>query len=354
VKIYAKYIAGLYLKYLFILFVALECFYVGVDILTNLKDFPNSANLQLLYVVFTALIAVNYTLPLSMIFALIIAKFNMIRSNELICLYSLGMPKNSLIMPPFIIAMFISACFVALNCTPFAYALEFQKSLVDMTHLSDKTSKEMLLRYGNKFVFIREMSETAKSATDVKLFDVNAGNIMSYSVASKAVYDDKEWKFDEVNTTIFPSEIKLGSAGYETKFTEKLADLGGFAPKSIAKIYDSSNSYSIIDALNSIRTFKSQKIDISSVKAALYSMIFSPFFAPFMVLILYYFLPLSGRFFNLALLSFIFIIVTLCLWGILFILTRFSVNGVILPEIGIILPILALFAYGGVLYFRHR
>ena len=40
-KLYVKYAALSYLKYFFILLIALECFYVGIDVLTNLKDFPN-------------------------------------------------------------------------------------------------------------------------------------------------------------------------------------------------------------------------------------------------------------------------------------------------------------------------
>lgn len=49
-KIFQKYIGWTYFKYFVILFVALEFFYVGIDVLTNLKDFPQSANLGLLYI----------------------------------------------------------------------------------------------------------------------------------------------------------------------------------------------------------------------------------------------------------------------------------------------------------------
>ena len=61
-------------KYFVILFVALTLFYVGIDILTNLKSMPASANLKLLYFGLTSLTAVNYVLPLSLIFALKIGR----------------------------------------------------------------------------------------------------------------------------------------------------------------------------------------------------------------------------------------------------------------------------------------
>ena len=83
-------------------------------------------------------------------------------------------------------------------------------------------------------------------------------------------------------------------------------------------------------------------------------MIFFPLFAPLAVLVLYYYLPVTGRFFNLALLSFGFFIATLCAWGVLFVLIRFSLNGVIIPELGIIVPITALLGFAAFLVFKHR
>ena len=93
-NLYARYVGWLYFKYFAILFIALTLFYVGIDILTNLKDMPASANLKLLYFGLTSLTAVNYVLPLALIFALITSKFSMIRSNELVSFYALGIDKD--------------------------------------------------------------------------------------------------------------------------------------------------------------------------------------------------------------------------------------------------------------------
>ena len=130
--------------------------------------------------------------------------------------------------------------------------------------------------------------------------------------------------------------------------------LKGFDPSSIASVYDTNNVYSIRDALRSIRTFSHQGVNISTIKASLYNMIFFPLFAPLAVLVLYYYLPVTGRFFNLALLSFGFFIATLCAWVVLFVLIRFSLNGVIIPELGIIVPITALLGFAAFLVFKHR
>lgn len=59
---FEKYIVINYLKNFFIIFIALDLFYVGVDILTNYNTIPDSANLQLLYALFQGMNAVNYVL----------------------------------------------------------------------------------------------------------------------------------------------------------------------------------------------------------------------------------------------------------------------------------------------------
>ncbi|NLC27153.1 MAG: permease, partial [Campylobacteraceae bacterium] len=49
-KIYQRYIGWTYIKNVFVIFIGLLLFYTGVDYINNLKDLPESANLQLLYV----------------------------------------------------------------------------------------------------------------------------------------------------------------------------------------------------------------------------------------------------------------------------------------------------------------
>ncbi|NLY03976.1 MAG: permease, partial [Campylobacter sp.] len=123
---------------------------------------------------------------------------------------------------------------------------------------------------------------------------------------------------------------------------------------TIEKIYESSNVYSINDAIEAIKTFKNQGVNVGGIKANLYSHIFFPFFAPIMLLILYYYLPPIARFFNIAVLSFLFFMSTVYMWGILYLLQRFSQTGVIAPEIGLIFPIVILVAYAVRLVIKYR
>ncbi|PSM52230.1 lipooligosaccharide transport system, ABC transporter permease component LptG [Campylobacter blaseri] len=352
-KLYSRYLAIVYLKYFFILFIALEFFYVSIDILTNLKDFPKSANLAVLYLLFTAASAIAYILPLSLIFAMIIAKINMIRSNELVSLYSLGVSKIKLIRTPFFISLVITFIYVYSNTTGFAYVDEYRNNLENFNNIG-KVSNSMFLKYENKYIYIKRLNSQSNAASDIRILSTNKDNLETITFAKKANYDSEKWSFFDVNLVTFPSDLKLGAKGLKQEKKDKFYDLKGFNPSSIEKIYNKSNTYSIKDAISSIKTFKNQGINIDGIKANLYSLIFTPFFAPIMVVILFFYLPATGRFFNIAFLSFIFFITTLCLWGVLFILTRFSLTGVIAPEIGIIMPIILLAIFSVCLLFKKN
>lgn len=350
-KLYFRYIVFLYLKYFFIIFFALEFFYMAVDTLINMKNLPESANLAFLYVGLTGLMAVSYMLPLSLVFALIITKFNIIRSNELVSFYALGVSKNSLIMPPFLMSLIITLFYIGLNFTSFAYAADFQNSLEDSGSLA-QNSKNIFLKYGNSFIYIEDLNPLAKVATDVKVYSLSSDDKFTYS-AKQAIYKGSSWELNDVQKVTLPKEIELGGDGVVRTELAKVIALKNFKPSSIANINKSSGLYTIPDAMNSIRIFKNQGINVSSIKTSLYVMLFFPFFAPFMVMILYYYLPITGRFFNLALASFIFFIVTLCVWGVCFVLIRFAMTDTIIPEISIVLPIIVLAGFAAKLYIKN-
>jgi len=352
-NLYARYVGWLYFKYFVIIFVALTLFYVGIDILTNLKDMPASANLKLLYFGLTSLTAVNYVLPLALIFALITSKFSMIRSNELVSFYALGIDKNRLIKPPFYIALAITFIYVGLNFTPFAYAYEYGRNIVKLSNLS-RTSSDIFLKFEGKFVYMDSLNPISGEAKDVRIFDINGSNLRSATFGESAKFIDDAWLLKDAKIVNLPQNIKLGEKGLDIKMPSELKTLENFKPKTIESASAESSAITIPDAVDYILAFKDEGVGLNSTKTTLYNLAFAPFFAPFMVLIIYYFLPVTGRFFNLALKSFIFTIASLCVWGALFVMMRFARNGVVSPEVGVLLPIILLGAYAFYLRFGSR
>ena len=314
-NLYARYAGLLYFKYFVILFIALSLFYVGIDILANLKDIPVSANLKLLYFGLTWLSSINYILPLCIVFALIVSKFSMIRSNELVVFYALGISRNNLILPPFFIALVITFIYIGLNFTPFAYAHDLGRNIMKSSQIL-KTSSDIFVKFEGKFIYIGELDPMSGKATNIHIFDFNDTKINQAIFANSAEFIDESWLMNNVSVVDLPKHVKLGGKGLDITYFDELKTLANFKPKTIQNAVTSS-SVSISDALDFIFAFKNEGVALNSAKTTLYTLIITPFFAPLMMLIIYYFLPVTGRFINLALVSFVFSIVTLCIWGLL-------------------------------------
>jgi lipopolysaccharide export system permease protein len=78
------------------------------------------------------------------------------------------------------------------------------------------------------------------------------------------------------------------------------------------------------------------------VKSVLYKTIIYPFFVPFVVIIIFFFVPISPRFLNVTLFSFGALLSTLLVWGMFYTLIQLSNAQTVSGEVGIILPVLLL------------
>jgi len=353
VKIFQKYIVFNYLKNFFVIFLSLEFFYVGIDILSNYNDFPDSANLQLLYIVFKTLDAVNYSVPLSIVFAMIVTKFGMIKSNELVTLYSIGITKKDIVKPLFISAMSLAIVYISLNFTTFAYAYEYSRNLLKH-HTISTTSNGLFLKNKNEYIYFKKLNPIKQQATGIKIFTIQDNDLTQTVNAKKGYFNQNKWILEDVIVQRKPKIDSINSKGIITTEQTKYSALEDFRPKIIENIHKGAYNMSIIDALDALRFFATQNVNLDRVKTLLYSHFFFPLFAPFLVVILFYKLPISGRFFNLALYSFVFVFITLATWGILFIFTKLSSTSVIYPEIGVILPISLLGIFALSKYYKEN
>ncbi|EAL2282593.1 LptF/LptG family permease, partial [Campylobacter jejuni] len=155
--IFFRFISGIYLKNFFIIFFSLLGFYCGIDLLLNFKDLPKAANLDLLYVMFLSFSAVPYVLPISLIFALVVSLISMIRANEFVSLYALGLSRNYVILFPFLWALFFCCIYIGLNFTSFAYANDYKRNILKNGTIMNQ-SGEVFLKFNNNFVYISKIN----------------------------------------------------------------------------------------------------------------------------------------------------------------------------------------------------
>lgn len=335
-----RYLAQVYLRYFFLVFLALELFYVGIDFLQNLKTIPDSANLAILYVAYMFIVAIKVTLPLSIIFGLIATMMYLVRANELVAFYSIGYTKRDVMKPFLAVSTFFIVCQILLNTTQAAYFAERAMSIRDNHYMSSSTS-HLFFKLDNELVYMEKLLPFEKKATNIRVFKFDNDRLQEAIYADNGVFLDNTWKLNNCKHL----KIMKDTSGHDIlaiSTTKELNHLEGFRPKILDNIFEGRGNFSIWDAAGALILLDDVAINLDKVKAALYIHIFVPFFAPLFLIFLVYYFPLSARFSNTMSVAVVSILGSLMAWGVFWILQTLALSGAASAEVLIFSPILLL------------
>jgi lipopolysaccharide export system permease protein len=332
--------------------VALELFFVGIDFMQNAKSL-DGANLQILYIFYNFAYALNFTLSISVILAFIVTSISLIKTNYLVAIYSIGYSKRDILRPIFLSALAVTLTYVSLNFTEFAYAKDKIDALKDNRYLSDSKS-DLFLKYNNFYIYFAKLYPIEKRAEGIEIFVVDERqDLIEIIKANDAKFINNSWFIDSATLIKKPKTIDRNSK-IEILENQSFKTLDGFKPRIIDNVYEAKASFSILDAIESIKLLNLQNISTEKIKAILLSVVIFPLFAPLFIVLLFYFIPTSYRFFNVLLFSSTSVFISLGLWGVLFTLVKLSISGVISPEIAILLPIVLLSSIALILYYKRQ
>lgn len=341
-----------YMKYFFIIFIALEMFFLGADTIKYADKLPDSANLIVLFFFYDALYAFNYTLPLSLILASILFYINFLKSSQLSALLALGYSRRKILSPILILSSSIILGYIGLNATPFVYAQEKAEVIVNKNALQN-AQEDIFVKYNQDYVYFQKVYPLLNRAENIKVFELKNGELTSFIQSSKASFDGDYWVLENAEI------IKIDNDGFDFnqnvlahKKMKQLKILKNFRPKVLDTFSKDKPTVSIIDAILSAKILISQKIDFEKVRAILYSFIIVPLFVPLTIIIIASYIPSLARYGNLALLTFILVITSLMIWGAFFSISKLSISGIMQPELGILLPFSCLLIYSLISYTR--
>lgn len=338
-----KYISFHYMKYFMIILLALVLFLVGFDYMGSTEKLEISANLLLIYVVYKTFYAVDMLLPLSLIFAMISTKLFLIRSNALVSFYSLGYSRVDILKPFVVVSTTIILIFISLHAIPnFARADEMAKNIRKNAQYLSPT-RDLFFTYKDQFIYFSKLLPLQESAENIRVFSFANNSLKEVLVATKAAYRNDAWRIDKADIITKPDNISFDSLGIKVTEQNNLEILQGFRPKMLDQVYEGKVNFTIKDAIDAYILLKAQNINTAIVKSAIYKMFVYPFFVPSLVVIIFFFVPVSVRFLNVSLFSFIAIISSLVVWAFLFALIELSSHKTLPSEIGIILPVFLLF-----------
>jgi len=341
-KIITKYLLKKYLKYFFIILIALEIFFVGFDYLQKYTYLPNSANLQLLYILYNAFFILTITLPLSLLFGWVITITVMIKDNNIISFYSLGISKKDILLPIILLAFMISSILVLLQTTSLAYSAEIKKKILDNKYFINEKSN-ILLKYNDNFVFFKKLFPLEKKAIGIRIFTIKDNILVQTIIAKKAYYQNNRWYIIDAKILKNPKKIFWEESKLEISYEDFLYTLEGFKPEIINNVYKAKVEYSIPDAIYTILLFNKQELNTNKIEAILYSKIMIPFFVlPILVLIFLY-SNISNRFFHAGKFISLWVFASLFVWGIFFLLQKLAIGNVLNAKLSLVLPIIILF-----------
>jgi len=348
-----KYIALHYLKYFIIILSALVMFMVGFDYMGNADSLSKSANLLVIYLVYKSFFAIDMLLPLSLVFSMITTKVYLIRSNALVSFFALGYSRVDILRPFVVVSSTVILLFISLHSwSSFARADEFSNNIRKNSQYLSPT-RNLFFTYKGQYVYFSKMLPLQEKAENIRVFSIKENSLKEVLVAKSAVYRDEYWLIKEANIITKPDVLSFSSLGIKVTKTKDLKILRGFRPKILDQVYEGKVNFTIKNAIDAIILLDGQNINTSSIKGALYKIFIYPLFVPFLIIIIFFFVPISIRFLNVSLFSFGAILMTLLVWGLLFILIELSNNKTISSEAGVITPIFILFVVALLQLRRH-
>jgi lipopolysaccharide export system permease protein len=348
-----RYIAYHYFKYFAVIMIALVFFMVGFDYMENVEKLPDSANLVLIYLMYKSFFAIDMLLPLSLAFGMIATKIFLIRSNALVAMYSLGYSKNDVLKPFVAVSTLVLMVYIALHATSFARADEYSNNIRSTSQYLQPTSN-LFFTFEDKYVYFGRLYPLQERADDIRIFSIKEHALEEVLVAQQANYSDGYWHIAKAHLIGKPEALSFSGAGISVEEKEGLKLLKDFRPKILDQVYEGKVNFTIIDAIDALLLLKEQEINIDRIKSALYRIFIYPFFVPSLIVIIFFFVPVSPRFLNVTLFSFGAILAVLMTWAILFVLTELASNKTISSEAGIVAPIVLLFMAALAQLHRHR
>ena len=348
-----KYVSFHYIKYFFIILIALVIFTVGFDYMGTANKLE-SANLLVIYLVYKSFYAVDLLLPLSLVFAMISTKILLIRTNALVSFYSLGYSKVDILRPFVVVSGVIITIFISLHWIPhFSRADEFSQNIRRNAQYLSPT-RDLFFTYGDKFIYISKMLPLQEKAEGIRIFTITKDSLQKVLIAKEAMYRDGAWFIPHASIIVKPKNIDFDSLGIKVLDQKDLQILRGFRPKMLDQVYEGKVNFTIKNAIDAYILLEEQNINTDVIKSALYRIFIYPFYVPALIVIIFFFVPISARFLNVSLFSFGAILASLVVWTFLFMLGELSKNKTIPSEIGIVLPVIIIFLISLRQWRKHR
>ena len=350
-KRYFYYLFKLYIKNILAILFGLSLAFAAMDYFQNVQKLSVSGNYKILYIYYKWQQALGLLYPLSIVFALIVTKLTLIRQNTMGALHAFGYDKKRLVRPFVVAAFMVYGIFTFLHTTEFSYASD-KSSLLLKNQIDAYNVNNLFFKYNDTFVYIDELDPIAKKISDITIFKVEGYKVLYTIHTPMATFNGNEW--DAQDATFRRHVYKDDNlVKYTIEKKKSIKTLEGYKPKIIESLYEG-KALNIVDAYNTWALLDKQNLNSDKIRAVFYDKVVVPLFAIALMVILFFKLPFHARMMNMGGIIAFSLGVTFMIWGILFGLNQIGTNGVLIPELTAILPIMLLWVYAVYIYFTDE
>ena len=345
------YIAKLYIKNLLSILFGLSFAFAAIDYFQHVQQLNVTSNYKILYIFYMWQEALGLLYPLAIVFALIMTKLALVKTNTMGALHAFGYDKKRLFIPLITVASVTYLIFLTLHTTEFSYAKDKAAALLK-NELNAYNVNDLFFKYNDTFVYMTKLDPIEKKIEDITIFKVEGYQVRYTIHAPVATFDGEIWTAHDatLKTHIYEKgELKR----YTVEHRERIETLEGYKPKIIESLYEG-KSLNILDAYTTLKLLKKQNLSSNKIRATLYEKVVVPLFSMALLLILFFKLPFHARMMNMGTVIALSLGATFVTWGVLFGLGQMAANGILLPEFTSILPIILLWSYAIYVYFTDE
>ncbi|QOR62272.1 LptF/LptG family permease [Sulfurovum sp. ST-21] len=348
---YFFYIAKHYIKNLLAILFGLAFAFAAIDYFQHIQKLDVAGNYKILYIYYMWQEALGLLYPLAIVFALIMTKLTFVKQNTMGAFHAFGYSKKRLVVPLMSVAVLIYALFTYLHTTEFSYAKDKAAVLLEK-QLNAYDVNDLFFKYNDTFVYMKKLDPVHKKLEDITIFKVSGYRVLYTIHAPYAVFDGEEW--DAKDATLKTHIYEDGKlVRYQIEHKKNIKTLKGYKPKIIESLYQG-KALNIVDAYTTWKLLEEQHLNSDKIRAVLYEKTVMPLFALAMLLILFFKLPFHARMMHVGLVIASALGSTFVVWGILFGLNQIGANGVLPPEVTVILPIGLLWVYAIYVFFTNE
>ncbi len=345
------YLARHYTTNFLALLIGLSLVFAIIDYFQNSTELVASSNHTIMYLFYIWQEALALLYPLSIVLAGVMTVVMLIKNGNMTALHSFGYTKRHLVLPLLSVAVLVYLGFTVLHTTEFSYAKDKADAMLAQ-NINPYAVDNLFFIYKGDFVYAQKLDPVKKTMQNISLFKL-AGNDLLYTIhAKEAHFNGEDWEARDILTKRLIYD-KEGLQKHDTIKSATLTTLKGYKPHMIESIHEG-KALNIIDGYEAFRLLGDQHLNTKKIRSTLYQKIVFPLFSIALLLIFFFKMPFLTRYMNLQLVLALWLAVIFVLWGMLFALDHIGHNGVLLPEVAILIPVLLLWIYALALWVKNK